>query len=105
MDKKIEAICIEVGNRICKICKFNDTCKVENRNGHTCNFFEEKSKIEKILEKGNFITAIDFRLKNISMKEIANHCEENNKKIEICGWGNGQIIVFADKERAKTNEQ
>ncbi|MDV9712366.1 hypothetical protein RHG40_19735 [Clostridioides difficile] len=104
MDKEIEAICIEVGKRICEICKFNNTCKVENKSGHSCVCFEAKSKIERILEKGNFITAMDFKLKNISMKEVESYCEENNKKMEICGWGSGQIIIFTDKERVKTND-
>lgn len=104
MDKEIEAICDKAGERICKICKFNNICRAENKNGCMCGRFEVKSKIEKILEKGNFITAIDFQLKNISMKEVASYCEENNKKIEISGWGKGQIIIFTDKESIKTND-
>ncbi|WP_102834062.1 hypothetical protein [Clostridioides difficile] len=104
MDKEIDAICAKAGEYICKICKFNNTCRVENRNGCMCGHFKEKSKIEKLLEKSNFITAMDFRIKNISMKDIESYCEENNKKIEICGWGKEQIIIFIDKERVKTND-
>ncbi|MDO0129805.1 hypothetical protein KLN18_01690 [Clostridioides difficile] len=104
MNKEIDAICAKAGEHICKICKFNNTCRVENQNGCMCGHFEVKSKIEKILEKGNFITAMDFKLKNISMKEVESYCEENNKKIEICGWGKEQIIIFTDKERVKTND-
>lgn len=105
MDREIEELCIEVGKRICNICKFNNCCSNKNKNGHDCKEFKEKSKIEKILGKGNFITAVDFQLKNISMKEVATYCKENNKKIEVCGWGKEQIIIFTDKERVKTNEQ
>lgn len=103
MDKEIEAICDKAGEYICKICKFNNICR-ENKNGCMCGRFEVKSKIEKILEKGNFITAMDFKLKNISMKEVESYCEENNKKIDVCGWGKGQIIIFTDKEKVKTND-
>ncbi|HGS9339264.1 TPA: hypothetical protein ACMU6X_000460 [Clostridioides difficile] len=104
MDKEIDAICAKAGEYICKICKFNNTCRVENKNGCMCGHFEEKSKIEKLLEKSNFITAMDFRLKNISVKEVKSYCKENNKKIEICGWGKEQIIIFTDKERGKIND-
>ncbi|HBG3258954.1 TPA: hypothetical protein KP562_003197 [Clostridioides difficile] len=104
MNKEIEAICIEVEKHICKICKYNNTCNVEKKNGRICSFFEEKSKIEKLLEKSNFISAMDFRLKNISMKEVESYCKENNKKIEICGWGSGQVMIFTDKRKAKTND-
>ncbi|HBG0292081.1 hypothetical protein ACRVX5_03035 [Clostridioides difficile] len=104
MDKEIEKICIEAGKRICKMCKFNNTCEVENKNGCICECFEVRNKIERMLEKCNFITAIDFQLKNISMKEVITYCEENNKKIEISGWGKEQIIIFTDKERVKTND-
>lgn len=31
MNKEIEAICIEVEKRICKICKYNNTCNVERK--------------------------------------------------------------------------
>lgn len=104
MNKEIEAICIEVEKRICEICKYNNTCNAEKKNGLICSFFKEKSKIEKLLEKNNFISVMDFRLKNISMKEVEFYCKENNKKIEICGWGNGQVMIFTDKRRAKTND-
>ncbi|UUV14820.1 hypothetical protein [Clostridioides difficile] len=104
MNKKIETICIEVEKHICKICKYNNTCNAERKNGRICSFFEEKSKIEKLLEKSNFISNMDFRLKNISMKEVESYCKENNKKIKICGWGSEQIMIFTDKRSAKTND-
>ncbi|HBH0903653.1 TPA: hypothetical protein KR715_004308 [Clostridioides difficile] len=47
---------------------------------------------------------MDFRLKNISMKEVESYCKENNKKIKICGWGSEQIMIFTDERRAKTND-